>query len=227
MSHPEPLSSRAAQLLAQVTLASLRRAEQLVARKARALDEALQHHAHLIVNVVDDPKGTMQLIGVRGPLTLETVGTLAEALFAVRDGLALHLDVSDATIGGPAVVEQVEQTGRPTRAAAGPDPHRRARSAPPGAQLPPSPLTHRAWSGRRRVTVTPLVHDGDMSEEHIPQQLSLLPPVEVPVQFRIDEATRRRGMRHIAEIRALLAERHTQRTAGTVGVAVERHQTAA
>jgi hypothetical protein len=64
-----------------------------------------------------------------------------------------------------------------------------------------------------------------MSEEHTPQQLSLLPPVEVPVQFRIDEATRRRGMRHIAEIRALLAERHTQRTAGAV--AVERQQTAA
>ena len=64
-----------------------------------------------------------------------------------------------------------------------------------------------------------------MSEEHTPQQLSLLPPVEVPVQFRIDEATRRRGMRHIAEIRALLAERHTLRTADAV--AVERHQTAA
>lgn len=108
MSHPEPLSSRAAQLLAQVTLASLRRAEQIVARKARALDEASQQ-PRLIVNVVDDPKGTMQLIGVRGPLTLDTVGTLAAALFAVRDGLALHLDVSDASISGPAVVEQIEQ----------------------------------------------------------------------------------------------------------------------
>lgn len=64
-----------------------------------------------------------------------------------------------------------------------------------------------------------------MSEEHVPQQLSLLPPVEVPVQFRIDEATRRRGMRHIAEIRALLAERHTQRATGAI--AVEQHQTAA
>jgi anti-anti-sigma regulatory factor len=108
MSHPEPLSSRAAQLLAQVTLASLRRAERIVARKARAIDEAALHQPRLILNVVDDPKGTMQLIGVRGPLTLDTVGTLAEALFAVRDGLALHLDVSDASIGGPAVVEQVE-----------------------------------------------------------------------------------------------------------------------
>jgi anti-anti-sigma regulatory factor len=109
MNSSQPLPSRAAQLLAQVTLASLRRAERLVARKARALDEATQHHSRLIVNVVDDPRGTMQLIGVRGPLTPETVGTLAEALFAVRDGLSLHLDVSDASISGPAVVEQVEQ----------------------------------------------------------------------------------------------------------------------
>ena len=64
-----------------------------------------------------------------------------------------------------------------------------------------------------------------MSEEHVPQQLSLLPPVAVPVQFRIDEDTRRRGMRHIAEIRALLAERHDQRPTGAI--AVQQHQTAA
>ena len=38
-----------------------------------------------------------------------------------------------------------------------------------------------------------------------PEQLSLLPDAStVPVQFRLDEATRRRGLRHIAEIRARL-----------------------
>jgi hypothetical protein len=37
-----------------------------------------------------------------------------------------------------------------------------------------------------------------------PEQLTLLPVAAVPVQFRLDEATRRRGLRHIAEIRALL-----------------------
>lgn len=42
-----------------------------------------------------------------------------------------------------------------------------------------------------------------------PEQLSLLPEVTVPVQFRLDEATRRRGLAHIAEIRALL-ERSSQ-----------------
>jgi hypothetical protein len=39
------------------------------------------------------------------------------------------------------------------------------------------------------------------------EQLTLLPTDTVPVQFRLDEATRRRGLRHIAEIRARLAER--------------------
>jgi hypothetical protein len=38
-----------------------------------------------------------------------------------------------------------------------------------------------------------------------PEQLSLLPAASsVPLQFRLDEATRRRGLRHIAEIRARL-----------------------
>jgi hypothetical protein len=37
-----------------------------------------------------------------------------------------------------------------------------------------------------------------------PQQLTLLPAPTVPLRFRLDEATRRRGLRHIAEIRARL-----------------------
>jgi hypothetical protein len=45
-----------------------------------------------------------------------------------------------------------------------------------------------------------------------PQQLSLLPAPEVPVRFRLDEATRRRGLQHIAEIRARLAARESART---------------
>jgi hypothetical protein len=52
---------------------------------------------------------------------------------------------------------------------------------------------------------------GDMTDQHAHQQLTLLPPADVPVQFRIDEATRRRGMRHIAEIRALLESRKAGR----------------
>jgi len=43
-------------------------------------------------------------------------------------------------------------------------------------------------------------------------QLTLLPAPDVPVQFRLDEATRRRGLRHIAEIRLQLAEREAARS---------------
>jgi hypothetical protein len=43
------------------------------------------------------------------------------------------------------------------------------------------------------------------------QQLSLLPAADVPLQFRLDAATRRRGLRHVAEIRQLLAERQAAR----------------
>ena len=45
------------------------------------------------------------------------------------------------------------------------------------------------------------------------EQLSLLPASEVPLQFRLDEATRRRGLRHIAEIRRQLAVRGADRQA--------------
>jgi hypothetical protein len=41
---------------------------------------------------------------------------------------------------------------------------------------------------------------------HAAEQLSLLPEPTVPLRFRLDEATRRRGLRHIAEIRAQLEQ---------------------
>jgi hypothetical protein len=44
-----------------------------------------------------------------------------------------------------------------------------------------------------------------------PEQLTLLAEVTVPVQFRLDEATRRRGLRHIAEIRARLEQQSERR----------------
>jgi hypothetical protein len=42
------------------------------------------------------------------------------------------------------------------------------------------------------------------TKKSTPEQLTLLPAADVPVQFRLDDATRRRGLRHIAEIRARL-----------------------
>jgi hypothetical protein len=51
----------------------------------------------------------------------------------------------------------------------------------------------------------------DMSEHDSPQQLTLLPSSDVPLRFRLDSATRRRGIEHIAEIRRHLAERQVER----------------
>lgn len=39
-----------------------------------------------------------------------------------------------------------------------------------------------------------------------PEQLALLDASDVPLQFRIDAATRRRGLAHVAELRRVLAE---------------------
>jgi len=40
-----------------------------------------------------------------------------------------------------------------------------------------------------------------------PEQLSLLVPSDLPLQFRLDRRTRERGLAHIAEIRRQLAAR--------------------
>ena len=46
-------------------------------------------------------------------------------------------------------------------------------------------------------------------DEGTPQQLTLLPPSDVPLRFRLDLDTRRRGLQHIAEIRQVLEQRRT------------------
>lgn len=46
-----------------------------------------------------------------------------------------------------------------------------------------------------------------MTEHDSFQQLTLLPSSDVPVQFRLDAETRRRGRAHVAEIRRQLAQR--------------------
>lgn len=50
-----------------------------------------------------------------------------------------------------------------------------------------------------------------MTEHEVPEQLTLLPASGVPVRFRLDADTRRRGIAHIAEIRHQLAERQAAR----------------
>ncbi len=54
------------------------------------------------------------------------------------------------------------------------------------------------------ITTNPIDHES-------PEQLTLLPPSAVPLRFRLDEATRRRGRQHVAEIRELLADRQAKR----------------
>lgn len=50
-----------------------------------------------------------------------------------------------------------------------------------------------------------------------PEQLTLPGTFEVPVQFRLDEATRRRGLAHISQIRDQLDEFRQRRQAATTG----------
>lgn len=56
---------------------------------------------------------------------------------------------------------------------------------------------------------------GDMTEHDQPQQLTLLPSSDVPLRFRLDAETRRRGIQHIAEIRQQLARRKAARSTVT------------
>jgi len=68
------------------------------------------------------------------------------------------------------------------------------------------------------LTVTPPSHDGAMTTSttpDAPEQLTLLSVPAVPLRFVLDEATRRRGLRHIAEIRAQLAHEPVARRAIT------------
>jgi hypothetical protein len=44
-----------------------------------------------------------------------------------------------------------------------------------------------------------------------PEQLSLLTTPQVPLQFRLDERTRRRGIAQVEQLRRQLAERAAQR----------------
>jgi hypothetical protein len=46
------------------------------------------------------------------------------------------------------------------------------------------------------------------ADEHLTsEQLSLLPSATTPARFRLSKDTRERGLRHVAEIRRMLAER--------------------
>lgn len=48
---------------------------------------------------------------------------------------------------------------------------------------------------------------------HVVEQLTLLPTGSTPARFRLSRDTRERGLRHVAEIRQMLAERSAAATA--------------
>ncbi len=55
-----------------------------------------------------------------------------------------------------------------------------------------------------------------------PEQLTLLPDTTVPVRFRLDEATRRRGLAHVAEIKARLQQVSEAKAAARAGLEPQR-----
>lgn len=59
------------------------------------------------------------------------------------------------------------------------------------------------------------------------EQLTLLPRKELPARFRLAEETRRRGLRHVAEIRQMLAEREAAAEKSNVHRLPPRRQQAA
>ena len=54
------------------------------------------------------------------------------------------------------------------------------------------------------------------------EQLSLLNTPSVPLQFRLDERTRRTGLQHVAELRAIMAAQAETRRTRVGGRAAQR-----
>jgi len=59
-----------------------------------------------------------------------------------------------------------------------------------------------------------------LDADSAPEQLSLLSTPSVPLQFRLDERTRRAGLQHVAELRALMTAQAAERRSGSGRAAV-------
>ena len=63
-----------------------------------------------------------------------------------------------------------------------------------------------------------------MNTSHSSDQLSLFPATStLPERFRLDEATRRRGLRHVARLRAQLEARYPSKPAARSPVQAPRN----
>lgn len=65
-----------------------------------------------------------------------------------------------------------------------------------------------------------------MKNESPAQQLTLLPASSVSARFQLSRATRERGLRHVAEIRQLLAERQASHSQNLVSIGHDIDQAA-
>jgi hypothetical protein len=75
-------------------------------------------------------------------------------------------------------------------------------------------------TARISLRSTPLDGPADAAGE----QLTLLPTTSTPARFRLSQDTRERGLRHVAEIRQMLAARAERATSDVV---TPRHDRAA
>ena len=87
-------------------LVALKRIERAIETRA---DRALPSPGRMSIAVVDDPRGTLRLIGVRGLVDCDNLPSLATTFDAIEDGGSVHVDVTDADIAGPLALERVER----------------------------------------------------------------------------------------------------------------------
>jgi len=79
--------------------------------------------------------------------------------------------------------------------------------------------------GTMKTTARTNLRSARLSTADTAEQLTLLPTTSTPARFRLSNDTRERGLRHVAEIRQMLAAR-TQQAATAVDLA-PRHDQAA
>ena len=68
-----------------------------------------------------------------------------------------------------------------------------------------------ATAPRRTALATPPMFDA----AGVPEQLTLLTAADVPLQFRLDERSRRSGLAHVAALRAQVAAQAARRNLST------------
>ena len=69
----------------------------------------------------------------------------------------------------------------------------------------------------KTATATDTMPTTEIGASSAPEQLTLLSAASVPLQFRLDERTRRTGLQHVAALRAQMAAQAEARNLSTEG----------